>query len=117
MNPFLRGDLAKAVKKRDFRGTAWALATLILVASAYVWVHVTVVHLGYEVQALKAERKRLQNEYYYLQYRMYDVRSLSRVEAAARTSLNMSVPRTDQVVILPDPAPDGPKWLSFLKGK
>jgi cell division protein FtsL len=113
-NPFLRGDLAKAVRKRDFRGTAWALGALCLILSAYVWVHITVVRLGYEVQALKAERKSLMNEYYYLQYRMYDVRSLSRVEQTARTSLNMSVPRTDQVVILEEPKARSPKWISWI---
>jgi cell division protein FtsL len=114
-NLFLRGDLAKAVRKRDFHGTAWALGLLCLVLSAYVWAHMTVVHLGYQVQELKAEKKKLVNEYYYLQYRMYDVRNLSRVEQIARTKQGMKTPSMDQVVILEEPSRSMPRWMASLK--
>ncbi len=111
---FLRGDLAKAVRKRDFHGTAWALALFCLLLSAYVWAHSYVVHLGYQVQALKTEKKKLTNEYYYLQYKLYDVRNLSRVEQMAKTQQGMKTPSSDQVVILEEPGRRVPKWMLAL---
>jgi cell division protein FtsL len=109
---FMRGDLARAVKKRDFKGTAWALALFSILLFGYVWAHMSVVRLGYEVQGLKADKRRLTNEYYYLQYRLYEVRSLTRVEQTAR-GLGMVTPKTDQIVILEEPGKRLPSWLAF----
>jgi cell division protein FtsL len=108
---FLRGDLAGAVRKRDFRATAWALGLLSLLLTVYVGAHMAVVRLGYEVQDLKAEKRRLMNDAYYLRYRLYEVRSLSRVEQVAREGLGMVTPRTDQVVILGEGPVRLPLWL------
>ncbi len=112
---FMRGDLARAVKKRDFKGTAWALALFSILLFGYVWAHMSVVRLGYEVQGLKSEKRRLTNESYYLQYRLYEVRSLTRVEQTAR-SLGMVTPKTDQIVILEEPGKRLPSWLAWNNG-
>jgi cell division protein FtsL len=109
---FWRGNLASAVKRRDFRGTLWGVLALSLFLLLYVWQHMQVVKLGYEVQALKAEKQRLTNEFYYLKYRMHDVKSLTRVERIARGALGMVTPRTDQMVILDDSRSLAPGWFT-----
>lgn len=109
---FWRGNLAKAVKRRDFKGTLWGVLALSLFLFFYVWQHMQVVKLGYEVQGLKMEKQELTNQYYYLKYKMYDVNSLARVEKVAREQLGMVTPRSDQIVILDD-GTLYPSWFAF----
>jgi len=108
---FLRGNIADAVKKRDFRRTAWSLGLLCLVVLLFVWAHMMTVRLGYDVQELRSQKRRLTNQYYYMKYRLSDVRSLTRVEMEARGRLGMVTPRTDQVVIVPDGGLRLPLWM------
>jgi cell division protein FtsL len=110
---FWRGHLAKAVKRRDFKGTLWGVLALSLLLFFYVWQHMQVVKLSYEVQGLKLEKQQLTNKYYYLRYKMYDVNSLSRVEKVARLQLGMVTPRPEQIVILNDETSYYPKWFSL----
>ncbi|HTC19239.1 MAG TPA: cell division protein FtsL [bacterium] len=110
---FWRGNLAKAVQRKDFKGTFWGVLVLSLFLFFYVWQHMQVVKLSYEVQSLKTQKQQLTNQYYYLKYRMHEVNSLSRVEKVAREQLGMVTPKSDQIVIL-DEGPDYyPKWFSF----
>jgi cell division protein FtsL len=115
---FWRGNLTKAVKRRDFKGTLWGVLALSLFLFFYVWQHMQVVKMGYEVQGLKAEKQKLTNEYYYLHYKMYEVNSLPKVEKIAREKLGMVTPRTDQIVILDDGSPFYPRlftaWTSAM---
>jgi cell division protein FtsL len=110
---FWRSNLTRAVKRKDFKGTLWGVLGLSVLLFFYVWQHMQVVKLGYEVQSLKSEKQQLTNEYYYLKYKMHDVNSLSRVEKTAREQLGMETPRTDQMVILSDSAPLYPRWFNF----
>jgi cell division protein FtsL len=109
---FWRGNLAQAVKRRDFRGTLWGVLALSFFLFLYVWQHMQVVKLSYKVQALRAEKRRLTNEYYWLQYQLRGVSSLPRVEELARTRLGMVTPRTDQLVILDEGAVRAPRWFT-----
>lgn len=109
---FWRGNLAKAVRRRDFKGTIWGVVALTFFLFIYVWQHMQVVKLGYEVEALKVQKASLSNQYYYLQYKIHDVDGLARVETMARTQLGMITPRADQVVILPDSESSEPRWLA-----
>ena len=110
---FWRGTLARAVKRRDFKGTLWGVLGLSFLLFFYVWQHMQVVKLSYEVQSLKTEKQELTNQYYYLKYKMYDVNSLPRLEKQAREQLGMVTPRSDQVVILDDGTGSYPKWFTF----
>lgn len=110
---FWRGNLTRAVRKKDFKGTVWGVLALSLFLFFYVWQHMQVVKLSYEVQGLKNEKQQLTNQYYYLKYRMYDANGLDRVEKMAREQLGMVTPRTDQVVILSDSSPFTPRWFSY----
>ncbi len=109
---FWRGNLAKAVQRRDFKGTIWGVLALTFFLFIYVWQHMQVVKLSYEVQALKSQKEELSNQYYYLQYKLHDVDSLARVETMAQSELGMTTPRSDQVVILKDENSSTPHWLS-----
>jgi cell division protein FtsL len=113
---FWRGNLAKAVQRRDFKGTIWGVLALTLFLFIYVWQHMQVVKLSYEVQALKVQKAELSNQYYYLQYKLHDVDSLARVESVAQSQLGMTTPRSDQVVILPDTDSSEPQWLRDWTG-
>ena len=110
---YWRSNLTKAVQRRDFKGTLWGVGALSILLFFYVWQHMQVVKLGYEVQALKMEKQQLTNEFYYNKYRMYDVYSLPKVEKIAREQMGMTTPRTDQMVILEDGATFYPKWFTF----
>ncbi len=109
---FWRGNLAKAVKRRDFKGTLWSVLALSAFLFFYVWQHMQAVKLGYEVQGLKMEKQELTNQYYYLKFQMYDVNSLTHVEKVAREQLGMVTPLADQIVILDD-GTFYPRWFSF----
>ncbi len=109
---FWRGNLAKAVQRRDFKGTIWGVLALTFFLFIYVWQHMQVIKLGYEVQALKSQKEELSNQYYYLQYKLHDVDSLARVETLAQSQLGMTTPRSDQVVILKDEDSSAPHWLT-----
>jgi cell division protein FtsL len=113
---FWRGNLAKAVRRRDFKGTIWGVAALAFFLFIYVWQHMQVVKLGYEVEALKVQKEELSNQYYYLQYKIHDVDSLARVETIAQSQLGMTTPRSDQVVILRDKDSSVPAWLLAWTG-
>jgi cell division protein FtsL len=110
---FWRGNLTKAVKRRDFKGTLWGVLAFSAVLFFYVWQHMQVVKLSYEVQSLKTEKQQLTNQYYYLKYKMYDVKGLTKIEKTAREQLGMVTPRTDQVVILRESPSIYPRWFTF----
>lgn len=112
---FWRGNLAGAMKRRDYKGTFWGILALSLFLFLYVWQHMQVVKMAYEVQGLRSQKQALTNQYYFLKYRMYDVDSLAKVENIARNQLGMVTPSTAQVVILSDDTPLGPRWLAWWK--
>jgi cell division protein FtsL len=110
---FWRSNLASALRRRDYKGTFFGIALLSLLLFAYVWQHMLVVKLAYDVEALRAQKQSLTNQYYYLKYRMYDVDSLSKVESIARNQLGMVTPSTSQVVILPGDGTTDSPWLAW----
>lgn len=116
---FWRGSLAKAVKRRDVRGTTWGVLAVSAVLFFYVWQHMQVVKIGYEVEALRKERQDLTNQYYYLKYRLNEVKGLSRVEEIARGQLGMVTPKSEQVVMLNEndlmPSRFVGAWFNFMR--
>jgi cell division protein FtsL len=85
--------------------TTYALGTLILVgALLYVWQHIHVVRLGYEIEGLREEQAALVQENKALKLEMGQLRSLKRVEEIARQRLGMVTPKPGQVVLIPDSA-------------
>ncbi len=82
-----------------------ALGVLVLVAALlYVWQHVYVVRLGYEIERLRETQAALVQENKALKLEMGQLRSLKRVEEIARKRLGMVTPTPGQVVLIPQPA-------------
>jgi cell division protein FtsL len=82
-----------------------ALGVLILAAAlGYVWQHIHVVRLGYEIERLRERQAVLVQENKTLKLEMGQLRSLKRVEEIARRRLGMVAPKPGQVVLVPEPA-------------
>ncbi len=76
---------------------------LLLGALLYVWQHIHVVRLGYDIEALREARAALVQENKTLRLEMGQLRSLKRVEEIARTRLGMVSPKPGQVLLIQEP--------------
>jgi len=93
------------IGEREFplvRAAMW-VGLMALSALALVWPHLEMVKLGYELTRLETERDRLIQERRVLRVEEASLRQLDRVEAIARTKLNMVFPAPDQVVYVKVP--------------
>ncbi|HWT80285.1 MAG TPA: cell division protein FtsL [Candidatus Methylomirabilis sp.] len=82
-----------------------AVGALVLVgALLYVWQHIHVVRLGYEIEQLRERQASLVQESKVLRLEMGQLRSLKRVEEIARKRLGMTKPQPGQVVLIPKSA-------------
>ena len=80
-----------------------ALGVLILAAALlYVWQHIFVVRLGYEIERLREQQAALVQEHKGLRLELGQLRSLRRVEEFARKRLGMVTPRPGQVILMPE---------------
>ncbi|MFQ5803109.1 MAG: septum formation initiator family protein [Candidatus Methylomirabilales bacterium] len=76
---------------------------LLLGLLVYVWQHVQVVRLGYQVERLRAARATLVQERKALRVELGKLRSLERVETLARGKLGMIDPDPGQMIFLEEP--------------
>ncbi len=82
-----------------------ALGVVVLVAALlYVWQHIYVVRLGYEIERLRERHGALVQENKVLRLEMGQLRSLKRVEEIARNRLGMAKPKPGQVLLIPEPS-------------
>ena len=78
-----------------------AVGALILMgALLYVWQHIHIVRLGYEIEQLRERQASLVQESKTLRLEMGQLRSLKRVEEIARKRLGMVRPKPGQVVLI-----------------
>ncbi len=73
---------------------------VLVVVLFYVWQHVQVVRLGYEVEYLAGERAALIQQQKELRLDVARLMSLRRVEEIARGQLGLTSPKSDQVIVL-----------------
>lgn len=66
----------------------------------YVWQHIQVVRLGYQIERLRAEQLHLVQEAKVMRVEMARLRSLKRVEEVARRELGMVHPSPGQVILM-----------------
>lgn len=69
----------------------------------YVWQHIQVVRLGYQIERLRTEQVALVQDSKSLRVELSRLRSLTRVEELARRKLGMVNPVPGQVIRLEDP--------------
>ncbi len=80
-----------------------SLATGILLVGAvlfYVFQHIQVVRLGYEVERLRRERAALVEQGKVLTLEAAGLRAVKRVEEVARNELGMVTPAPGQVIVV-----------------
>jgi len=75
---------------------------LMVVAITYVWSHVQMTKLEYQVAEEMSKKERLLEDQRKLKLEMATLKSPQRIEAIAKSSLNLSYPERDQVIILKD---------------
>ncbi len=75
-------------------------ALLVGVVLFYVFQHLQVVHLGYEVERLRRERAALAEQEKILTLEVARLRAVKRVEGLARGGLGMVTPAPGQVVVV-----------------
>ena len=77
------------------------LACLVLFGVLfYVWQHIQVVRLGYEIEHLQAERLALVRQENELRFEVARLKSLRRVEEIGRRQLGLTSPVAGQVILL-----------------
>lgn len=91
----------------ELRRTLLVSGVLLLGLLCYVWQHIQVVRIGYQVERLRAERVALVQEGKGLKVELSRLRSLTRVEEIVRGELGMVSPLHGQVILLEDPTGDG----------
>jgi cell division protein FtsB len=79
---------------------------LLLGLLFYVWQHIQVVRLGYQIERLRAAQATLVQERKTLKVELGQLRSMKRVEDVARRKLGMVNSGPEQIILLDDP-PDG----------
>ncbi len=80
---------------------------LLLGLLLYVWQHIQVVRIGYQIERLRAEQVGLVQEGKSLNVELSRLRSLTRVEGLVRRELGMVNPVPGQVFFLEDPKGGG----------
>lgn len=98
-----RGRPGREEKEFPLVRAAMWVGLMALSALALVWPHLEIVKLGYELTRLEAERDRLVQERRVLRVEEASLRQLDRVEAIARTKLNMVFPAPGQIVYVKAP--------------
>lgn len=73
---------------------------VLVVVLFYVWQHIQVVRLGYQVEYLAGERTALIQQQKELRLEVARLMSLRRVEEIARGQLGLTSPKSGQVVTL-----------------
>lgn len=77
------------------------LGTLVLLGVLfYVWQHIQVVRLGYEIEQLQAERIALLRQEKELRFDIARLKSLRRVEEIARRQLGLTSASPGQVILV-----------------
>ena len=86
-----------AVKYSSF---VFASLAFMVIALIYVWCHIHITGLNYEMAAEMRVRDRLLEENRQLKIEIATLRSPGRIEAIARDKLKMHYPERKQVVLL-----------------
>jgi cell division protein FtsL len=75
---------------------------LMAVAITYVWSHVQMTKLEYQVAEEMTRKEQMLEEQRKLKLEYATLKSPQRIEAIAKSSLNLSYPEGDQVIIIRD---------------
>ena len=98
--------LKQTVRQRERTGdvgyTTWIFIASILMAVAliYVWSHIHMTELEYQIARELSNRERLTEEQAKLKVELATLKSPQRIETIARNKLQMVYPEREQVILL-----------------
>jgi len=87
-------------KSKVFLISLTVMGILLLFSLLYLRQRVQYAKSSYEINSIKEVEKKLENENGYLQIRMEELSSLSRIEKIAREQLGLIVPKEIKVISL-----------------
>lgn len=98
------GNLLKSrvdqIRRFDLLQTLLLGGAVLVVILFYVWQHIQVVRLGYQVESLMGERAGLLRQQKELRVDVARLKSLRRVEEMARRELGLTSAKPGQVITL-----------------
>jgi len=98
--PFVR-DGRKESRRPNVIGLFVIFVTLVICCSLfYVWSHIEMVNMGYEINQANRERNGLLQEQNKLKLEIATLRSPHHVEGIAKEELRLMLPQTSQLVII-----------------
>jgi cell division protein FtsL len=97
--------VADTERNREMMQFACACVILFVLALAYMWQHYSAIEYGYQIQAQKSERDRLQEVNRTLRLEEASLRDPQRIDALAR-GMGMVEPQPGQVIQLDAPVND-----------
>lgn len=89
-----------SVRTREFLAMVAVVGLLVGAVLCYVFLHIQVVRVGYEVERLRQERAALSEQGRTLTLEVAGLRSVKRVEEVARGALGMVAPAPGQVIVV-----------------
>ena len=73
---------------------------ILLLVTLYVWHHITIIELGYEIQQLQQEQNELHRLHQEFLIEAATLGSLDRIERIATSQLGLVRPRAGQVILV-----------------
>jgi cell division protein FtsL len=97
--------VADTERNREMAQFVCACVVLFVLALGYMWQHYSAIEYGYQIQAQKSERDRLEEVNRTLRFEEASLRDPERIDALAR-GMGMIAPQPGQVVQLDAPVSD-----------
>jgi cell division protein FtsL len=90
----------KAAPRLKYSVFLFVAFVLMAVAIAYVWSHIQMTRLEYQVAEEMTRKEQLLEEQRRLKLEFATLKSPHRIESIAKNSLHMSYPERDQVIVI-----------------
>jgi cell division protein FtsL len=96
------GQAEKTAPQLKYSVFLFVAFVMMVVAITYVWSHVQMTKLEYQVAEEMTLKEQMLEEQRKLKLEYATLKSPQRIEAIAKSSLNLSYPEGDQVIIIRD---------------
>jgi cell division protein FtsL len=93
-------DGEKELTSLHYSSFLFVMFVLMAVALIYVWSHIHMTELEYQIAAETSRKEQLQEEQRRLRVEYATLKSPQRIETIAREKLQMTYPERDQVILV-----------------
>ena len=94
------GKRERARRAKDLVKILFTAGIVLVGALLYVWQHIQIIRLGYNLESLNSELSALTQEEKELTVKIAELKSLGRIEEMARRRLGMTEPTPSQIILL-----------------